>query len=130
MAQDLQSFPRFAELKGQGIEAILGPGDLLWGSLETLRRQLVVRKTTIGCGLGDLLYSMDHHRETHADIIIHIHIHMHGHTMLVPLAKRLRHIPPGWWHHVEMLPSPRGEAAFSPETDPVLNLFVFGVGTR
>lgn len=31
--QDLQSFPRFAELKGQGIEAILGPGDLLWGNL-------------------------------------------------------------------------------------------------
>lgn len=45
---DLRSFPRFAELNGQGIEAILGPGDLL-------------------------------------------------------------HIPPGWWHHVEMLPSPRGE---------------------
>eukprot|EP00913_Durusdinium_trenchii_P035010 g32750.t1 len=46
--QDLQSFPRFQELKGQGIEAILEPGDLL-------------------------------------------------------------HIPPGWWHHVEMMPSPKGE---------------------
>ncbi|CAK9098561.1 Hypoxia-inducible factor 1-alpha inhibitor (Factor inhibiting HIF-1) (FIH-1) (Hypoxia-inducible factor asparagine hydroxylase) [Durusdinium trenchii] len=45
---DLQSFPRFQELKGQGIEAILEPGDLL-------------------------------------------------------------HIPPGWWHHVEMMPSPKGE---------------------
>jgi hypothetical protein len=33
--QDLRSFPRFAELNGQGIEAILGPGDLLRGSLET-----------------------------------------------------------------------------------------------
>ena len=23
----------------------------------------------------------------------------------------LRHIPSGWWHHVEMLPSPAGEAS-------------------
>ena len=25
----------------------------------------------------------------------------------------LRHIPPGWWHHVEMMPSPKGEVATS-----------------
>lgn len=46
---DVTHFPRYAELQGQGLEAVLGPGDLL-------------------------------------------------------------HIPPGWWHHIEMLPSqPQGE---------------------
>lgn len=44
-APDLTSFPRFSELAGEGLEAILGPGDLL-------------------------------------------------------------RIPPGWWHHVEMLRGP------------------------
>jgi len=47
-APDLAAFPRFAELRGQALEAILGPGDVL-------------------------------------------------------------HLPPGWWHHIEMLPSPADE---------------------
>jgi len=42
------AFPRFRELQGLGLEAVLGPGEAL-------------------------------------------------------------HIPPGWWHHIEMLPSPEGE---------------------
>mmetsp|Transcript_23696 Transcript_23696/g.43381 ORF Transcript_23696/g.43381 Transcript_23696/m.43381 type:complete len:578 (-) Transcript_23696:109-1842(-) len=42
---DLKTFPRYAELKGQGLEAIVGPGDVI-------------------------------------------------------------RIPPGWWHHIEMLSSP------------------------
>lgn len=38
-------------------------------------------------------------------------------------APEPRHIPPGWWHHVEMLPSPAGEAG--PETSlEGVNLFV------
>jgi len=49
---DLEAFPRYTELLGQGLEAILGPGDLL-------------------------------------------------------------HIPPGWWHHIEMLPSPASSEVVS-----------------
>lgn len=45
---DIEAFPRFAELAGCGLEAVLGPGDAI-------------------------------------------------------------RIPPGWWHHIEMLPSPEGE---------------------
>mmetsp|Transcript_90916 Transcript_90916/g.245681 ORF Transcript_90916/g.245681 Transcript_90916/m.245681 type:complete len:618 (-) Transcript_90916:54-1907(-) len=48
-APDLKTFPKFADLQGQGLEVVLGPGDVL-------------------------------------------------------------HLPPGWWHHIEMLPSePHGE---------------------
>jgi len=49
---DLNLFPRFAELQGQGIEAVLGPGDIL-------------------------------------------------------------RIPPGWWHHIEMLPSAQDDEVVS-----------------
>lgn len=45
---DAGTFPRFQELRGRGLEAVIGPGEAL-------------------------------------------------------------RIPPGWWHHIEMLPSPEGE---------------------
>lgn len=47
-APDVKAYPRYEELTGKGLEAIVGPGDIL-------------------------------------------------------------HIPPAWWHHIEMLPSPSGE---------------------
>lgn len=57
-APDADRFPRFRELAGQGLEAILGPGDVL-------------------------------------------------------------RIPPGWWHHVEMLRGPHGGgAAEGPDVRP------------